>query len=125
RTEANNTGPEGHDGMLEATRGGKRGCEKEVRRPLRHRFLFIGADPNTDWLSGSGIRLDSSGFVLTGRENSTSRHPLETSRRRIYAIGDLRSGSVKRVASGGGEGAQVVAGLPPGLASVGATPRAP
>jgi thioredoxin reductase (NADPH) len=80
--------------------------------------LFIGADPNTDWLSSSGIELDSKGFVLTGMKNGASRHPLETSRSGVYAIGDVRSGSVKRVASAVGEGAQVVAALHAALASI-------
>ena len=104
--------------MLEAIRWRRRGSEEEVRRPVRHLFLFIGAEPNSDWLSGSGIELDSKGFVLTGVENGASRHPLETSRSGVYAIGDVRSGSVKRVASAVGEGAQVVAALHAALASI-------
>jgi hypothetical protein len=59
-------------------------AREEVRRPIRHLFLFIGADPNTDWLSGSGIRLDAKGFVLTGAESTDSRQPLETSRRASF-----------------------------------------
>jgi thioredoxin reductase (NADPH) len=42
---------------------------EEVRRSVRHLFLFIGADPNTDWLSASETELDSKGFVLTAIEN--------------------------------------------------------
>jgi thioredoxin reductase (NADPH) len=110
-TQTSVTGLEGHGGMLEAVRWRRRGSEEEVRRPVRHLFLFIGADPNTAWLSGSGIGLDSKGFVLTGMQNGASRHPLETSRSHVYAIGDVRSGSVKRVASAVGEGAQLVAAL--------------
>jgi thioredoxin reductase (NADPH) len=90
---------------------------EEVRRPIQHLFLFIGADPNTDWLSGSGIALDAKGFVLTGGECNETRNPLETSRRGIFAIGDVRSGSIKRVAAAVGEGAQVVATLHAALAS--------
>jgi thioredoxin reductase (NADPH) len=82
-----------------------------VRRPIRHLFLFIGAEPNTNWLSGSGVALDAKGFVLTGGACDSDRHPLETSRRGVFAIGDVRSGSVKRVAAAVGEGAQVVATL--------------
>jgi thioredoxin reductase (NADPH) len=82
-----------------------------VRRPIRHLFLFIGADPNTGWLSGSGVALDPKSFVLTGTEAGEHRRPLETSRRGVFAIGDIRSGSVKRVAAAVGEGAQVVAAL--------------
>jgi thioredoxin reductase (NADPH) len=105
------TGLEGHNGVLEAIRWRRRDSQEEVRRTIRHLFLFIGADPNTAWLSGSGVKLDLKGFVLTGVHDSASRHPLETSRRDVYAIGDVRSGSVKRIASAVGEGAQVVAAL--------------
>ncbi|PSJ62810.1 FAD-dependent oxidoreductase [Pseudaminobacter soli (ex Li et al. 2025)] len=111
------SGLEGHDGMLEAVRWRQRGLAEEVRRPLRHLFLFIGADPNTDWLSGAGIELDAKGFILTGAESGAGRHSLETSRHRVYAIGDVRSTSVKRVAAAVGEGAQVVAALHAALAS--------
>jgi len=90
-----------------------------VRRPIQHLFLFIGADPNTDWLSGSGVALDRKGFVLTGAGTTENRHPLETSRPGIFAIGDVRSGSVKRVAAAVGEGAQVVATLHAVLPSAG------
>jgi thioredoxin reductase (NADPH) len=117
-TQTSVAGFEGHNGMLEVIRWRRRGSEEEVRRSVRHLFLFIGADPNTDWLSSSGIELDSKGFVLTGMENGASRHPLETSRSGVYAIGDVRSGSVKRVASAVGEGAQVVAALHAALASI-------
>ncbi len=87
--------------------------------PLRHLFLFIGADPNTDWLSDCSITLDAKGFVTTGGEPqgdawaSASRRPspLETSMPGIFAIGDVRAGSTKRVAAAVGEGAQVVAAL--------------
>jgi hypothetical protein len=67
--------------------------------------------PNTDGLSGSGVALDAKGFVLTGGDCNESRNLLETSRRGIFAIGDVRSGSIKRVAAAVGEGAQVVATL--------------
>src|SRR6266568_4381237 len=108
-TRAQISGLEGHDGMLEAVRWrGPSG--DEVRRPIRHLFLFIGAEPNTNWLSGSGVALDSKGFVLTGADNG-HRQPLETSRPGVFAIGDVRSSSVKRVAAAVGEGAQVVAAL--------------
>ena len=78
---------------------------------MRHLFLFIGAEPNTDWLAGSGIALDPKGFVLTGAEAGLDRHLLETSRPGVFAIGDVRASSVKRVAAAVGEGAQVVAAL--------------
>ena len=101
---------EGHDHILEAVHW--RGPSGEiVRRPVRHLFLFIGAEPNTDWLATSGIALDSKGFVLTGSDVSADGEALETSQRGVFAIGDVRSGSIKRVASAVGEGAQVVATL--------------
>jgi thioredoxin reductase (NADPH) len=110
-THVNVTGLEGQAGVLEAVRWRRRGMENETRQPLRHMFLFIGADPNTDWLAGSGIALDAKGFVLTGGADGAGRHALETSPRGVYAIGDVRSGSVKRVAAAVGEGAQVIAAL--------------
>ena len=82
-----------------------------MRRPIRHLFLFIGAEPNTDWLASSGIELDGKGFVLTGEDAGGDRHALETSRRGVFAIGDVRAKSIKRVAAAVGEGAQVVAAL--------------
>jgi len=82
-----------------------------MRRPIRHVFLFIGADPNTDWLAGSGVALDAKGFVLTGSEAGAGRRVLETGHPGVFAIGDVRSGSVKRVAASVGEGAQVVTAL--------------
>jgi thioredoxin reductase (NADPH) len=102
---------EGADSMLSAVHWHRAATGETVRRPIRHLFLFIGADPNTDWLSGSGVALDSKGFVLTGAEVGENRRSLETSRRGVYAIGDIRSGSIKRVAAAVGEGAQVVAAL--------------
>jgi thioredoxin reductase (NADPH) len=105
-TQTEVSGLEGRDGMLEAVRWRHNGTE--VRRPVRHIFNFIGADPNTDWLADSGIALDPKGFVLTG---AGGRGPLETSQPGVFAIGDVRSGSTKRVAAAVGEGAQVVAAL--------------
>ena len=108
-TGAEVTALEGETGELEAVRWrGRTGVQE--RRAIRHLFLFIGADPNTDWLAGSGLALDRKGFILTG-EAAGERCPLETSRRGIFAIGDVRSGSTKRVAAAVGEGAQVVATL--------------
>jgi thioredoxin reductase (NADPH) len=110
-TQTQISGLEGHGGALEAIRWRHGASGEEVRRPIRHLFLFIGADPNTDWLSGSGVALDAKGFVLTGEDAADDRRPLETSRRGVFAIGDVRSSSVKRVAAAVGEGAQVVAAL--------------
>jgi thioredoxin reductase (NADPH) len=78
-------------------------------RPIRHLFLFIGADPNTDWLARCNVALDAKGFVRTGADAASGQ--METSRSGVFAIGDVRSGSVKRVAAAVGEGAQVVAAL--------------
>lgn len=79
--------------------------------PARFLFSFIGAEPNTDWLQHSGIRLDERGFILTGEGAGSDRLPLETSRRGVFAVGDVRSTSVKRVAASVGDGAQVVAAI--------------
>lgn len=81
---------------------------------MRHLFLFIGADPNTGWLDGC-VSLDAGGFVLTGR--SGGPRALETDRAGVFAIGDVRAGSVKRVAAAVGEGAAVVAQIHQFLAS--------
>ena len=105
------SGLEGHDGILEAVRWRIGATGQEMRRPIRHLFLFIGAEPNTNWLVNSGITLDTNGFILTGDEAGGDRHALETTRRGIFAIGDVRAKSVKRVAAAVGEGAQVVAAL--------------
>jgi thioredoxin reductase (NADPH) len=110
-TRTSVTGLEGHDGILEAIRWRRGSSGEEVRRSIQHLFLFIGAEPNTDWLSGSGVALDAKGFVLTGADTTNKLRPLETSREGVFAIGDVRSGSVKRVAAAVGEGAQVVATL--------------
>jgi thioredoxin reductase (NADPH) len=98
------SGLEGSGGVLEAVRW--RGPSGEdSRRPVRHLFLFIGADPNTDWLNGSGVALDHKGFVLTGSGPDRASRALETSVPGVFAIGDVRSGSTKRVAAAVGEGA--------------------
>jgi thioredoxin reductase (NADPH) len=109
-TRTSVSGLEGKDGALHAVRW-RAGTKDEVSRGIRHLFLFIGADPNTGWLEGSGVELDDKGFVRTGQDFGPIRRPLETSRRGVFAIGDVRSGSVKRVAAAVGEGAQVVATL--------------
>jgi thioredoxin reductase (NADPH) len=105
------TALEGHEGNLESVRWRNRTGGEEMAHPIRHLFLFIGADPNTDWLAECGVALDKKGFVWTGADNGEGRHALETNRQGVFAIGDVRSGSVKRVAAAVGEGAQVVAAL--------------
>jgi len=109
-TRAHVSGLEGQDGILDAIRW-RTSTGEEVRREIRHLFLFTGADPETDWLSGSGVTLDPRGFVLTGDDARNGCRPFETSVPGVFAIGDVRSGSVKRVAAGVGDGAQVVAAL--------------
>ena len=81
---------------------------------LRHLFLFTGADPNTGWLEGC-TDLDPKGFVITGADSAL---PLETSLSHVFAIGDVRCGSTKRVAAAVGEGAAVVAQIHTVLAAM-------
>ncbi|HEX3875853.1 MAG TPA: FAD-dependent oxidoreductase [Bryobacteraceae bacterium] len=86
---------------------------EEETRAIRHIFLMTGADPNTAWLDGC-IALDNKHFVKTGADVAADwplRRPpymLETSRPGVFAVGDIRSGSVKRVASAVGEGSMAV-----------------
>lgn len=68
-------------------------------------FIMVGASPNTEWLSGLA-ELDDKGFVVTGLGPSAS--PFATSQPGIFAVGDVRAGSVKRVASAAGEGSVVI-----------------
>jgi thioredoxin reductase (NADPH) len=112
------TGLEG-DGHLQAVRvRDNAGDEMRIETPAL--FLFIGADPHTEWLSGC-VQLDKKGFVLTGMSvpleavrgdlwRAQGRTPffLETSLPGVFAAGDVRSGSVKRCASAVGEGAMAV-----------------
>ena len=121
-TKTTVTALDGQAGILEAIRCRSRRSGEEVRRAIRHLFLFIGAEPNTAWLSGSGVTLDDKGFVRTG---ANVLRPLETSLPGVFAIGDVRSGSVKRVAASVGEGAQVVAALHAFLAAAGDKPALP
>jgi thioredoxin reductase (NADPH) len=108
---------EGEAGRLEAlvvkdTKTGDR-----QRLPARDLMVFIGGVPSTSWLPDT-VALDSGGYVLTGpdarraRERGASDGPdpllLETSLPGVFAAGDVRSGSVKRVASAAGEGAMAV-----------------
>jgi thioredoxin reductase (NADPH) len=75
-------------------------------RPIAHVFVMIGADPNTAWLNGC-VALDSRGFIVTGADAGVAGN-LATSHPGVFAVGDVRSGSVKRVASAVGEGAMAV-----------------
>lgn len=107
--------------QLERVRWRNKVTGEEAEKPIRHVFLFIGAEPATAWLDGSGVALDAKNFVLTGsdlpseggRAHNRVRRPLplETSVRGVFAAGDVRSGSVKRVGAAIGEGAVVGAEL--------------
>jgi len=80
----------------------------QTTRPVSSVFVMIGAEPNTQWAAGC-LELDAQGFVCTGaKAGADADSPYATSRRGVYAVGDVRSGSVKRVASGVGEGSVVV-----------------
>ena len=91
------------------------------RRDIHNVFLMLGAVPNTGWLGDCGVALDERGFVQVGAEAGSDpadplwsgRRPyvLETSRPGIFAVGDVRAGSVKRVASAVGEGSVVVSSV--------------
>jgi thioredoxin reductase (NADPH) len=88
----------------------------------RHLFLFTGADANTGWLKDCAVDLDEKGFILTGpaacKRSSDELSPLETCLPSVFAIGDVRSGSTKRVAAAVGEGAAVVAQIHQTLATM-------
>jgi thioredoxin reductase (NADPH) len=86
----------------------------EEQDDIAHLFLFTGADPAAGWLAGSGIPLDEKGFIRTGADLPPAERvplPLETGVEGIFAVGDVRCGSVKRVGTAIGEGAAVVAQL--------------
>ena len=93
------------DGTLESVGMTCRKSGDTWKVDAQHMFLFIGADPNTRWLDRR-IALDNKGFVTT---RYASQLPLQTSSPGVFAIGDVRSGSVKRLAAGVGEGAAAVA----------------
>ena len=107
----------------------------EKLRDVCRVFLFIGADPNTDWLGDCGVDVDPQGFIRTGHDvtkaqcranfekgiyppDQPERAALETSVPGVFAIGDVRAGSTKRVAAGVGEGAQVVSQIHAFLANL-------
>jgi thioredoxin reductase (NADPH) len=106
-------GPE--DGSLARVRWRSRLGGEDHVAGVRNLFLFVGADPATDWLNGCGVTVDRGGFVVTGAQSEQNLGrlvaQLETSVPGVFAVGDVRSGSVKRVGGAIGEGAQVVAAL--------------
>jgi thioredoxin reductase (NADPH) len=108
---------EGEGGRLEAVVVKDRVTGERQRLPARDLMVFIGGEPSTSWLPAS-VALDSGGYVLTGpaarratqqaESDGTDPLLLETSQPGVFAAGDVRSGSVKRVASAAGEGAMAV-----------------
>jgi thioredoxin reductase (NADPH) len=103
------------DASLERVRWRSRLSGEDSSTDIRNLFLFVGADPATGWLDGCGVMVDRGGFVVTGARCKKSEghlvSALETSVPGVFAVGDVRSGSVKRVGGAIGEGAQVVAAL--------------
>jgi len=96
------------DASLQSVTWTNRASGERTTRPARSVFVMIGAEPNTQWAAGC-LALDAQGFVCTGsRAGADADSPYATSRAGVYAVGDVRSGSVKRVASGVGEGSVVV-----------------
>ena len=104
-------------------------------KSIRHIFLFVGADPNTEWLGNCGVKVNDKGFVCTGLDLTSADYvrpaystdgyhplPLETSVHGVFAIGDARASSTKRVAAAVGEGAAAVAQVHARLASRKADP---
>ncbi|WP_200943058.1 FAD-dependent oxidoreductase [Altererythrobacter sp. Root672] len=108
RTRTTVTRLKGRAGQLQQVTWRDEATGQETTRPTRHLFVFIGANPNTSWLQGSGVRLDKNGFVLTGTQVAEGHGSFETSVEGVFAIGDVRSGSTKRVAAAVGEGAQLI-----------------
>jgi thioredoxin reductase (NADPH) len=103
-------GPPG--GGLESVRWRDHRAGRETEAQVRNVFLFVGADPATEWLEGC-VALDKAGFVMTGvgAADGAAVSPLESSVPGVFAVGDARSGSVKRVGGAIGEGAAVVAAI--------------
>jgi thioredoxin reductase (NADPH) len=97
------------DGDLDGVTWINRATDEEKRVSVGSIFVMIGAEPNTDWLRGC-LDLDRKGFVKTGvdGDGNPSASPYATTLPGIFAVGDVRSGSVKRVASAVGEGSVVV-----------------
>lgn len=119
------TALQGDDNGLSGVRLRNSQSGQEKDSAVRHLFLFIGADPNTDWLGDCAVVVDEKGFIRTGfdvtraecrahgnapisPDDLPERAPLATNVPGVFAIGDIRAGSTKRVAAAVGEGAAVV-----------------
>ncbi|MDB5430788.1 MAG: putative nucleotide-disulfide oxidoreductase [Caulobacter sp.] len=108
-TEAEVLALDGDPGIgLEAITWHDRAGDIRHTETIRNLFLFVGADPATGWLGDCGVALDNGGFVITGMDDAPL---LQSSVAGVFAVGDVRCGSVKRVGAAIGEGAQVVAAL--------------
>jgi thioredoxin reductase (NADPH) len=108
---------------LETVRWRSRDAASEEVHAICDVFVFVGAEPATEWLAGCDVALDNKGFVRTGvrasaAPDSRQQHSYESTVGGVFAVGDVRSGSVKRVGSAIGEGAGVVAALHAYLADV-------
>ncbi|MES2740941.1 MAG: FAD-dependent oxidoreductase [Pseudomonadota bacterium] len=124
-TQADITAVEGDEQGLRRVRWKDRVSGAQQWCQVRRMFLFIGAEPNTGWLSDCGVAVDGKGFIRTGfdvtraqcranghyPDDGPARAALETSVPGVFAIGDVRANSTKRVAAAVGEGAAVVAQL--------------
>ena len=123
-TESEIVAIEGCDEGISAVQWRHRKDGSMQTKSIRRIFLFVGADPNTGWLENCGVKLNDKGFVCTGLDLSPADHEqwahlvngrqplqLETSVPGVFAIGDVRANSTKRVAAAVGEGAAVVAQL--------------
>ncbi len=116
-TEATVSALRGEEQVTSATILHAQGGQEDV--PACGLFVLIGADPCTAWL-GDLVGLDEHHFILTGQEAAAAASsPFQTSCPGIFAVGDVRSGSVKRVASAVGEGSVVVQAVHRYLAEVG------
>lgn len=134
-TESEIVAIEGSDEGVSGVQWHNRRDGSKQTKPVRRIFLFVGADPNTGWLENCGVKVNDKGFVCTGwdlspagqeqwvhSENRRQPLQLETSIPGVFAIGDARASSTKRVAAAVGEGAAVVAEVHAWLASHEAVP---